>query len=141
MCVLYLVTLKTYLYGIIDAVDNLPQDSIVPHISTRLFLTVVIALATLPISLAPSLSARRIRWATWISIVLYVIWLGCVSYAYADGIFETKPKVHGLWESISKDSVASLRSHLIISQPRLLLLSPHRPLLLSMLPSKAPFNP
>ncbi|GLB38208.1 hypothetical protein LshimejAT787_0500730 [Lyophyllum shimeji] len=53
-----------------------------PSFALRLFLTVIFALAAVPLSFAQSLASKRVVYATWFSIVTYIAWLGCIVYAY-----------------------------------------------------------
>lgn len=53
-----------------------------PSTTLSLGLTMIFALAVLPLSFAQSLASKRVVYATWLSIVTYIAWLGCIIYAY-----------------------------------------------------------
>ncbi|KAF8073907.1 hypothetical protein FPV67DRAFT_1576890 [Lyophyllum atratum] len=57
-----------------------------PSIPLDLLLTVIFALAVLPLSFAQSLASKRVVYATWLSVVTYIAWLGCIIYAYVHQI-------------------------------------------------------
>ncbi|KAH9997923.1 hypothetical protein BJV77DRAFT_982259 [Russula vinacea] len=70
----------------------------------RGLVTVTIALVLLPLYAAPSLAAKRIIYATWVSFLAYLTWLGVVSYAHVKGTLSTdlhwqRPGV--LWQGIT----------------------------------------
>ncbi|KAJ6508477.1 hypothetical protein C8R45DRAFT_967558 [Mycena sanguinolenta] len=66
----------------------LPEDLAFPP---RPVLTVVFALALLPLVSAPSLASKRIVYATWASVATYIIWFICVTVAHAQGTLEINP--------------------------------------------------
>ena len=82
-------------------------DALLPlvpaHALARVLLTAGLALALLPLYAARSLAAKRIIYATWVSFLAYLTWLGVVSYAHLKG---TSPGLHWqrpgvLWQGIS----------------------------------------
>ncbi|KAJ7816932.1 hypothetical protein B0H14DRAFT_1390814 [Mycena olivaceomarginata] len=66
----------------------LPEDLPLPP---RPILTVVFALALLPLVSAQSLASKRIVYATWASIATYIIWFFCVAVAHGQGTLEINP--------------------------------------------------
>ncbi|KAF9011145.1 hypothetical protein BDQ17DRAFT_1387605 [Cyathus striatus] len=66
-----------------------PQDLQFPFSST--ILTLLLSLFVLILYSCKSLASKRIVYATWLSILTYLAWLGCVSAAHAKGSLE----VHG----------------------------------------------
>lgn len=73
-------------------------------IPVRVVLTVVLSLVVLPLLLAQSLASKRMIYATGLSLVTYVAWLGCVTYAYTKGTLRATSGFFQLgifWEAIS----------------------------------------
>lgn len=105
----------------------LPEDLLLPP---RPILTVVFALALLPLVSAQSLASKRIVYATWASIATYIIWFFCVAVAHGQGTLEINPgwlRMGTFWQgtstcrpcfycfSISMDhSNNGIRLHLIV---------------------------
>ncbi|KAF7364981.1 hypothetical protein MVEN_00369000 [Mycena venus] len=66
----------------------LPEDLPFPP---RPVLTVVFAVALLPLVSAQSLASKRVVYATWASIATYFVWFICVAVAHAQGTLEINP--------------------------------------------------
>ncbi|KAF8130425.1 hypothetical protein K438DRAFT_1923198 [Mycena galopus ATCC 62051] len=84
----------------------LPEDAGFPP---RPILTVVFALALLPLVSAPSLASKRIVYATWASIATYIIWFFCVAVAHAQGTLEINPgwlRMGTFWQGITTTAFA-----------------------------------
>ncbi|KAF7346599.1 hypothetical protein MSAN_01888100 [Mycena sanguinolenta] len=100
----------------------LPEDLEFPP---RPVLTVLFALALLPLVSAPSLASKRIVYATWASIATYIIWFICVTVAHAQGTLEINPgwlRMGTFWQGINMQ----LRRHSPSLPP------PHSPLYASL---------
>lgn len=96
---------KTNIDATITLLPLLPRSLLVPYLSTLPALSVVLALAVLPLSLPCSIGAKRVIWSTWVSVGTYILWLGCISYAHGKGSLGVNPtwlRRSGLWEGISK---------------------------------------
>ncbi|PPQ79937.1 hypothetical protein CVT25_003009 [Psilocybe cyanescens] len=69
---------------------------IISYLISTLLVGVVVAY----LSYARSLGSRRIVYATWLSLLTYIGWLGCTIYAHSHGLLETRlgwlgpPSVH-----------------------------------------------
>ncbi|KAJ7643929.1 hypothetical protein FB45DRAFT_823717 [Roridomyces roridus] len=75
----------------------------------RPVLTIVFALALLPLVSAQSLAAKRIVYATWASIATYVIWFFCVAVAHSNGTLEVNPswlRMGTFWQGITTTAFA-----------------------------------
>ncbi|KAJ6584172.1 hypothetical protein DFH09DRAFT_1144435 [Mycena vulgaris] len=84
----------------------LPGDLPLPP---RPVLTVVFALALLPLVSGQSLASRRIVYATWASIATYIIWFCCVAVAHANGTLEINPgwlRMGAFWQGITTTAFA-----------------------------------
>lgn len=71
-------------------------------LQTRPTITFLLALLILPFSLPNTLAAKRVLFATWLGILSFVVWLGCVVYAHSQGRLDGNPiwlGRGGLWES------------------------------------------
>ncbi|KIY45201.1 hypothetical protein FISHEDRAFT_49921 [Fistulina hepatica ATCC 64428] len=82
-------------------VPLLSQEMIVP---ARVLLTVIFVLLLLPLSTAPSYSSRRVISSTIASLITYLIWLGCVSYAHAHGAMQVSTSwlhMGSFWQGIT----------------------------------------
>ncbi|KAF9560903.1 hypothetical protein CPC08DRAFT_707773 [Agrocybe pediades] len=61
------------------------------------------------LSYARSLNYRRIQYATWLSVVTYVAWLGCTIYAHSQGLLEPKSGWLGfgsVWQGLATTAFA-----------------------------------
>ncbi|KAI0251978.1 hypothetical protein BJV78DRAFT_1281983 [Lactifluus subvellereus] len=85
-------------------------DALLPLVPARFLsvargvLTAALALVLLPLYAASSLAAKRVVYATWASLLAYLIWLSAVSYAHAKGTLSVglrwqNPGV--LWQGIT----------------------------------------
>ncbi|KAI0036542.1 hypothetical protein K488DRAFT_40848 [Vararia minispora EC-137] len=73
-------------------------------ISSRILLTLVLAVITLPVTFAPSLASRTVRYATWVSFTAYIVWLVSVTFAHAHGTLAPNPQwtqVGALWHGVA----------------------------------------
>lgn len=73
-------------------------------IPARIVLTVALSLVILPLLLAQSLASKRVVYATGLSLVTYVAWLGFVTYAHIHGTLHANSGLFRLgifWEGIS----------------------------------------
>ena len=73
-------------------------------IPARIVLTVALSLVIFPLLLAQSLASKRVVYATGLSLVTYVAWLGFVTYAHIHGTLHANSGLFRLgifWEGIS----------------------------------------
>ncbi|KAH8825143.1 hypothetical protein DL96DRAFT_165137 [Flagelloscypha sp. PMI_526] len=105
--VLRLLTAAFYLREAVHSLTPLfPSTIVVP---TEHALVILFAVLLLPISLAPSLASRRILYATVLSIVCFLAWLGFTSAAYASGTLQTSKawlRVGLLWRGMTVTAFA-----------------------------------
>ncbi|TFK40871.1 hypothetical protein BDQ12DRAFT_680199 [Crucibulum laeve] len=59
-------------------------------------LTLVLSFLVLLFSSSKSLASKRVVYATWLSLITYLAWLGCLSFAHSRGALE----VHSGWLSL-----------------------------------------
>ncbi|KAJ7244988.1 hypothetical protein B0H12DRAFT_793494 [Mycena haematopus] len=94
----------------------------------RPILTVVFALALLPLVSAPSLASKRIVYATWASIATYIIWFIFVAVAHAQGTLEINPgwlRMGTFWQGITTTAFAFTSSSTLPLYASLKAGSPH----------------
>jgi hypothetical protein len=72
-------------------------------VPSRVLLTLFLAVVIFPFTLASSLASRTIRYATWVSLGAYVVWLASVAFAHAHGTLAPNPQwtqLGPLWHGV-----------------------------------------
>ncbi|KAF8160866.1 hypothetical protein B0H34DRAFT_795722 [Crassisporium funariophilum] len=82
----------TYLRESVHLLQPLLPRKLSPVV-TYLISTLVLGTVVGYLSYAKSVMSRRIVYATWLSIVTYIVWISCLVYAHAHGLLQ----VHSGW--------------------------------------------
>ena len=68
----------------------LSDDGLV--LSSRVIVTLILAVIILPFALASSLASKAVLYGTWISVGAYIVWFGSVIFAYSRGTLYANPQ-------------------------------------------------
>ncbi|VDC00735.1 unnamed protein product [Peniophora sp. CBMAI 1063] len=99
-------------------------------VSSRVIVTVILAVIILPFALSSSLGSKAVLYGTWISVGAYIIWFGSVIFAYSRGTLYANPQwsqMGALWHgtapilfTFTSSWTMPLYAALKASSPRLL---------------------
>ncbi|KAF8645157.1 hypothetical protein AX16_007985 [Volvariella volvacea WC 439] len=92
-----------------SAVALLPFVSEDLGLPTQPVLVAILAIALTPFVTSKSLASPGVVYTAWFSVVAFVAWLSCVSYAYTQGNLEVNPdsiKLGAFWQGISVTAFA-----------------------------------
>ncbi|KAF9257483.1 hypothetical protein L218DRAFT_935665 [Marasmius fiardii PR-910] len=77
-------------------------------------LSVIVGFFLIPFCITRSLSSKMVVYATWGSIVTFILWFFCVTYAYAHGTLEVNKawlRMGALWQGITTIAFAFASSN------------------------------
>ncbi|KAF9046222.1 hypothetical protein BJ165DRAFT_1403704 [Panaeolus papilionaceus] len=105
---LALLVAVTYLrYAIYTLFPLLPNNH--HRKTTYIILTAGVGVIVAWLSYAISLNSRRVVYSTWLSILSYLAWIGCVIYAHGHGLLKTQPGWLGaesFWQGLATTAFA-----------------------------------